>query len=117
MDGQIDGWKNNVALLLSYHKGKPCSKFDSIPPCTLGESVMVRQTEKDVHNIPIAFFSKSMGINIKHFWLYMKASYLASIFSLNVWIDRYKQTVDPDQKPQNVASDLGLHCLALIQHF
>ena len=26
-----------------------------------------------------------------------------------------QNTVDPDQMPQNVASDLGLHCLALIQ--
>ena len=26
-------------------------------------------------------------------------------------------SVDPDQMPQNVASDQGLHCLPLIQHF
>ena len=27
------------------------------------------------------------------------------------------KSVDPDQMPQNVASDQGLHCLPLIQHY
>ena len=29
----------------------------------------------------------------------------------------WANSVDPDQMPQNVASDLGLHCLLLIQHY
>ena len=28
-----------------------------------------------------------------------------------------ENSVDPDQTPHNAASDLGLHCLPLIQHF
>ena len=30
-----------------------------------------------------------------------------------VWVN----SADPDQMPQNVASDQGLHCLSLIQQF
>ena len=29
----------------------------------------------------------------------------------------YAYSVDPDQTPQNAASDQGLHCLTLIQHY
>ena len=29
----------------------------------------------------------------------------------------WANSADPDQMPQNVASDLGLHCLLLIPHF
>ena len=36
---------------------------------------------------------------------------------LNIGTDRLEQTVDTDQAPQNVASDLGLHSLLLIQHY
>ena len=36
---------------------------------------------------------------------------------LSIGTDRPKQTVDPDQMPHNAASDLGLQCLPLIQHY
>ena len=31
--------------------------------------------------------------------------------------DKPEQTVDPNETPQNAASNLGLHCLPLIQQF
>ena len=40
---------------------------------------------------------------------------LFTVFTLNIWIDRPEQTVDPYQMPWNEASDLGLHCLPVIQ--
>ena len=36
---------------------------------------------------------------------------------INIGTDSSEQTVDPDQMPQNVASDQDLHCLPLIQHY
>ena len=75
----MDAQKNNVALAHSYHVGKWCSEFGRIPPSGLGgdnvtdrqtdgrtEGWMVSQsdgpTDGDVHNIPIAFLKKAMGI-------------------------------------------------------
>ena len=36
------------------------------------------------------------------------------IINLNIGTDKPQQTVDPDQMPQNTASDQGLYCLTLI---
>ena len=39
--------------------------------------------------------------------------YLSQIFGKQAWAN----SVDQDQMPQNAASDLGLHCLPLIQQY
>ena len=38
-------------------------------------------------------------------------------FILSIGTDRPANSVDPDQMPQNVASDQGLYCLPLIKQY
>ena len=38
-----------------------------------------------------------------------------SVLTLYIRKDKPEHSVNPDQTPQNAASDLGLHCLPLIQ--
>ena len=46
---------------------------------------------------------------------YISLKYI--IFSLSIGIDKPEQTLVPDQIPQNVESDQGLHCLPITQQF
>ena len=49
MDGWKDRQKRNVALASPYHEGKPCSKFDYIPPSGLGgDNVTDGLTDSDL---------------------------------------------------------------------
>ena len=45
------------------------------------------------------------------------AGRLTYIFTLSIGTIRPGLTVDPDQMPQNVASDQGLHYLPVVQQF
>ena len=40
-----------------------------------------------------------------------------TVITLCIGTDRPEQTVDPDQMPQNTASDQDLHCLPYIQQY
>ena len=40
-----------------------------------------------------------------------------TIITLNIGRDAFVNNVDPDQTPQNAASDQGLHCLPYIQQY
>ena len=42
---------------------------------------------------------------------------LHPVITLNIGTQASANSVDPDQTPQNVASDQGLHCLPLIKHY
>ena len=48
-------------------------------------------------------------------WVKISSEFTGNIFTLSIQTGRPEQTVDPAQTLQNVASDVGLHCL-LVTH-
>ena len=55
-------------------------------------------------------------------WVSVGATSKHIVMKLSIGTDRHVQTVDPDQTPQNAASDQGLHvcnlerCSAVVKH-
>ena len=53
----------------------------------------------------------------KPLWDHSSSCYMSHIYSKYLERQAWANSVDPDQMPQNVASDLGLYCLTLIKQF